>query len=313
MILARSEVPFWHPDAISLGPLDLHPFGILVAIGVVLGAHLMRVWGEKRGLEDRHIQGLVWYCVGFGFVGAHVFDVLAYQPGKLSEDPLLLFKLWQGISSFGGFIGGAFGFAVYVKRHKLPVGRYADAAMVAFVPGFTFGRMGCTVAHDHIGAPSDGFFLATDYPIEAIQKYGWNIEPGLHHNLGFYELLFMLVLCAILFAVSRWDNRPAGFMAMLIGTLYAPVRFVMEFLRVNPEADPRYLGLTFAQWMSVILFLFGVAVLVRMLTNRKPAAAAEAGSESADKAPKGSESGRDKAKAGKSGSARAGQSKRKKK
>ena len=62
------------------------------------------------------------FIPGFGFIGAHVFDVLAYQPGRLSEDPLLIFKLWQGISSYGGFIGGVFGFAVYIKKHHLPVG-----------------------------------------------------------------------------------------------------------------------------------------------------------------------------------------------
>jgi phosphatidylglycerol:prolipoprotein diacylglycerol transferase len=314
MTLASFEVPFWHPDAISIGPVDLHPFGILVAIGVVLGAHLMRVWGEKRGLEDRHIQGLVWYCVGFGFVGAHVFDVLAYQPGKLAEDPLLIVKLWQGISSYGGFIGGVLGFVIYVKKHDLPVGRYADASIVAFVPGFTFGRMGCSVAHDHIGAATDGFFLATNYPIEAIHKYGWNIQPGLHHNLGFYELLFMLVLCAILFVISRWKNRPDGFMAALMGTLYAPVRFVMEFFRVNPEADPRYVGLTFAQWMSIILFLVGVVVLARMVKNRNVTAVVAA----ADEAEKIDEAGSDKPKTGKSGSGKSrsgksGQNKRKKK
>ena len=36
----------------------------------------------------------------------------------------------------------------------------------------------------------------------------------------------------------------------LTGLFYAPVRFLLDFLRFNPEADPRYLGLTFAQWVS---------------------------------------------------------------
>ena len=279
MMLASLDIPFWHPDAISLGPLEIHPFGILVATGVLLGAHVMGRWADKNGLEQRHVQGLVWYCVGIGFVCAHVFDVLAYQPQNLADDPLLLFKLWQGISSYGGFLGGVIGYLIYIWRYKVPVAPYADACLIAFVPGFTFGRMGCTVAHDHIGAHTDNFFLATEYTPEVIRRYGFGsppggLQPGLHHNLGFYELLFMVVLCAVLFTADRWSNRPHGFLAALMGTLYAPVRFVMEIFRDNPDADPRYFGFTPAQWLSIVLFLVGVYVLIRLVRhgNRLPVA-----------------------------------------
>lgn len=272
MTFASYEIPFWHPDAISLGPLELHPFGILVATGVLLGVHIMRRWADRDGLEDRHVQGLVWYCVGIGFICAHVFDVLAYQPGKLADDPLLLFKLWQGISSYGGFLGGVIGYCLYVWRYKIPVGPYADACLIAFIPGFTFGRMGCTVAHDHIGAYTENFFLATEYTRETILRYGFGsppggLKPGLHHNLGFYELLFMLILCLVLFLADRWRKRPHGFLAALMGTLYAPVRFIMEFFRVNPDADPRYFGFTPAQWLSIVLFCAGVFVLIRLVRH----------------------------------------------
>lgn len=293
MILANFEIPFWYPSPISLGPMDLHPFGLLVATGVMFGAYMMGRFGDKYRLSQEHIQGLVWYCVGIGFIGAHVFDVLAYQPGKLSEDPLLLFKVWQGISSYGGFIGGVVGFVIYVWKYKIDTSLYADASLWAFIPGFMFGRMGCTVAHDHIGAHTEDFFLATEYTTEVIRRYGFGsppggLEPGLHHNLGFYELLFMIVLFATMLAVERWPRRsaerprarPDGFIAALMGTMYAPVRFIMEFLRDNPDADPRYVGLTFAQWMSFVLFLVGIYALVRLVKRPyvEPAVASEDGS-----------------------------------
>jgi len=278
-------MPFFKLGTIPLGPLKLQWFGILVATGVLFGAWLMRVWAEKRGLDDDHVRGLVGWTVVCGFIGAHLFDVLAYQPHKIADDPLLLIKVWQGISSYGGFIGGAAGFFFYTWRTKLPIGPYADAAIIAFVPGFTFGRMGCTVVHDHIGAASDGFFLATRYPEAFLRSHGFGtpgvpMETTLHHNLGFYELLYMLVLCALLFGLTRWKNRRHGILAAAMGAAYAPIRFFLEFLRVNPEADPRYFGLTFAQWMSLVVFAASAYLVVWLLRHGRragePAAEADA-------------------------------------
>lgn len=270
-----ADIPFLRPGSIDIGPLELQPFGILVALGVVLGAHLMRRWGETHDLDDDHIRSLVGWLVVCGFIGAHLFDVLAYQNDKLADDPILLLKIWAGISSYGGFIGGAFGFFYYVIRHKLPMGRYADVAIWGLTVAFTFGRLGCTLVHDHIGAYTEDFFLATNYTQEIITKYGFgNLEPGLHHNLGFYEFLYMLLLCGFMYGLSRWKSRPHGLLAAAVGTAYAPVRFFLDFLRVNRDADPRYFGLTFAQWMSLVLFAAGVYVIIRIL--QKPAILPEA-------------------------------------
>lgn len=261
-----SGLPFFTLSSFDLGPIELQPFGILVAIGVLFGSHLIHRRADRLGLNDDNVRSLIgWAAVG-GFIGAHVFDVLAYQFDAFLEDPLLLLKIWSGISSYGGFIGGTVGFLIYVRRHGLPIAPYADTIMWGLVPGFTFGRMGCTIVHDHIGAASDGFFLATNYPAEVAAKYG--IAPGLHHNLGFYELLYMLGLCGVLWLVDRKPHRH-GMLVAVIATLYAPVRFFLEFLRVNPAADPRYAGLTFAQWVSIVTTMIGLVWLVRLL--RMPA------------------------------------------
>lgn len=268
-------LPFWDPQELTFVlvdkipgtemPLALQPFGLLVAAGVLVGAHLMRRWGRARGLDDEHIRALVIRAVVVGFIGAHLFDVLFYQWDKLAQDPALLVRIWSGISSYGGVIGGVTGFLLYARSQKLDIWRYGDGAMVGFVPGFTFGRLGCTVVHDHIGAASDGFFLAVDYPPD----FAGGVA-GLHHNLGFYEFLYMLVLCGVLWGINRWKDRPDGFMVAAMATGYAPVRFFLEFLRVNPEADPRYVGLTFAQWVSMAMVVIGVLLMRRQLRGASP-------------------------------------------
>lgn len=259
------------------------PFGILVAIGVIIGAKLIYRRVERLGLDMDHARGLVAWSVVFGFVGAHVIDVLAYQMDDLKRDPLLLIKVWAGISSFGGFIGGTVGYLLYTMRRGMPVAVWGDTLMVGLVPGFTLGRLGCTIVHDHIGRLTD-FPLAMYYSEEVIRTHGYPIEPGLHHNLGLYEFVFCLALCGVLFLLVERKPRPPGTVIAVMAILYAPVRYLMDYLRIE-VTDPRYFGLTFAQWTSGLTLVIGVIILARIIVKRptleeavaKDVAAAKAG------------------------------------
>ncbi|WP_428264190.1 prolipoprotein diacylglyceryl transferase [Haliangium sp.] len=250
-------------------PVAIQPFGVLVALGVILGATLIYRRADKVGLSPDHARGIVVAVVVWGFIGAHVIDVLAYQPGELARDPLVLIKFWAGLSSFGGFIGGGLGGLVYLWRHKLPGRIYADTVAWGLLPGFTIGRLGCSIVHDHIGRATD-FPLAMNYTAQVVAEHRYPIEPGLHHNLGLYEFLYLVGVCLFIGLVFRTPRRP-GLMFATIVVCYAPVRFLMDYLRIE-SSDPRYAGLTFAQWVSVAIFVAGGVFLFRLL--RGPAAPA---------------------------------------
>ncbi len=106
--------------------LKIEPFGVLVALGVLYGTRLLDKYAAWHRGDEAHTRGLTWWLLISGFVGAHLFDVIAYQWDKLAEDPLLLLKITSGISSYGGFIGGSLGFATYVWWKRLPPRLWAD-------------------------------------------------------------------------------------------------------------------------------------------------------------------------------------------
>jgi phosphatidylglycerol:prolipoprotein diacylglycerol transferase len=295
------DVPVFH----VVGSLDIQVFGMLVATGVLVGAELCRRYSLRFGIDDDDLRKLTGWVVVTGFIGAHVFDVFAYQSDELSDNPLILVELWKGISSYGGFIGGSLGFAFYVWHRRFRPGLMADVIMCGLLPGFTIGRIGCSIVHDHIGRATD-FFLGFDYPQQAlwdrfcperVDKAGKVISGLAHpycpldqatdgglpdmgnhaamitraHNLGFYELLYLIPVCVIILGLAFGKKRrPAGLIAVLAGVLYAPVRFFFEYLRLN-KSDPRYLGLTFAQWASILAFGVATYTLVRLMKTGKPA------------------------------------------
>jgi len=277
-------LPFFELGSIDLG-IKLQWFGILVATGVLIGASIMRKYTERFGCDDEDLRGITAWVVVSGFLGAHILDVLAYQQDELAKDPLILLKIWKGISSYGGFVGGAIGWTLFVWWRRLDAALWSDIAIVGLLPAFTIGRIGCSVVHDHMGRATE-FFLGVDYPKHELAERGlleaYPQARGLAadaviriHNLGFYELLYLLPINAIILYLA-FGRKPtkAGMLAALTGLLYAPVRFILEFNRLN-ETDPRYFGFTFAQWMSIVAFVAAAWVLARTLRTGTPRPLAE--------------------------------------
>jgi phosphatidylglycerol---prolipoprotein diacylglyceryl transferase len=287
---ATTGLPYFQLGALDIG-LPIQAFGIIVASGLVIGAIPLRRYAEWHGVGDEHIRGLMTWVIVTGFIGAHVFDVVAYEWDRLDEVasatppgwwflpdgawpsnwPLIL-RLWDGISSYGGFVGGALGFAVYVWWKRLPPRLFADITIIGLLPAFSIGRIGCTVVSDHIGAAVDPdawyAFIAQDYPRRLNLAHLAEMYPGTSEyirawNLGLLEALYLLpVNILVLWLAFRPSKRQAaGFVTVLTGVLYAPVRFFLDFLRLE-DSDPRYLGMTFAQWCSIVAF--GVSIYVAM-------------------------------------------------
>jgi phosphatidylglycerol:prolipoprotein diacylglycerol transferase len=193
--------------------------------------------------------------VGIGVVGGHMFDAIFYYPERVLHDPLSLFRLWDGLSSFGGFLGAIIGSLLWKVRYRLRILPYVDIVCSAFPLSWVFGRTGCSIAHDHPGLRSDLWF-AVRYP------------SGGRLDLGLIEMLLTIPL-AVAFLVLRRRPRPWGFYAGASSIAYAPTRFALDFLRAEDVSspDPRYGGFTPAQWACFGLLVLGVMLLWRALAS----------------------------------------------
>jgi phosphatidylglycerol---prolipoprotein diacylglyceryl transferase len=273
-------LPFFSLPTLDL-VIPLQPFGIIVATGVLIGAEILRRYGYRHGVDDDDIRSLTIWVIVTGFIGAHVLDVLMYEQDRLDkEGPVLLLKLWDGISSYGGFVGGALGYFFWIWWKRMTPGLIADTTAVGLLPAFSIGRIGCTVVHDHVGRATTSP-LGVDYPRAELYNRGLldefesKAEIIRAHNLAMYELAYLIPVNIFILwlAFSRAKpgrQMPAGMIAVLTGLLYAPVRFFLEYWRLN-TSDPRYVGMTFAQWCSIVAFL-GAAYTLYLLKQKGAAA-----------------------------------------
>ena len=271
MMLPYFEQPVW-----QIGPVRVHAFGIALAMAVWVGIAIARRRFDRLGLDTAFGARLGgWMLVG-GMIGAHLFSVLFYFPQKLRDDPWLLLRIWEDISSFGGILGGIASALLFFAarasddQRRLRVA-YLDAAAFAFPAALAIGRLGCALAHDHPGRVTT-FPLSISLETQGAREYigGVYDAAGLalphaaaamgFHDLGLYELLYLTLVVVPLFLVWNRRARPAGFYLVALAALYAPVRFCLDMLRV---ADARYVGLTPAQWVAALTLTVLPLVAVR--------------------------------------------------
>lgn len=256
-------IPYFEQPVLQIGPFTIHAFGVLVAAAAWFSLTIVQRRFARAGLDPllgHRLGG--WMLLG-GIVGAHLFAVLLYFPLKLRSDPWLLLRVWEDISSFGGFLGGVAAALLFFATRARDVDShsrvaYLDAIAFVFPAGLAIGRLGCALAHDHPGTVTT-FPLAISLRTDAALAYiaGFYRAAGIalpdaarsmgFHDLGLYEFLFLSLVVVPLFVWWNRSRRPHGFYLVAFAALYLPVRFGFDMLRV---ADVRYLGLTPAQWAA---------------------------------------------------------------
>ncbi|MEY2570476.1 MAG: phosphatidylglycerol---prolipoprotein diacylglyceryl transferase [Acidimicrobiaceae bacterium] len=258
-------IPYETFPIIKLGPLELRTFGLMVGIGVLLGAYVAARYIERHtGVIRDDTYRLATRMVIAGVIGARItWDITHWSD---IGSPLDLIAVWKGGLQFsGGFIAAVIvGFPTFRTWTRAVRWSNLDGYALGLTIGLAFGRIGCTSVGEHFGSRSS-WLLAVRYDggstRENVLGPGKPLLPGMtFHNTAIYELLFLLVLFGGLLLLAR--RRPAP--GTLIGVFclyYGLARGASDFLRVNDETT---LGLTGAQWMCVVLIPVGILILTKV-------------------------------------------------
>lgn len=248
-------LPYIEQPVLDLGFRRIEAFPVLVGLAIVVQFQIVMRRGPRFGFDRRTTSALLAWAIGLGLVGAHVFDVIAYYPEKLRENPLELLRIWGGLSSFGGMLGGLAGIYVVMRRRGMgpaEMVRFVDCLIFALPFTLAVGRLGCALQHDHPGLASN-HWLAVDFP--GVPRF----------DLGLLEFFYVSIVAGI-FALLGRRRWPDGFYIGLFFALYGPVRFALDALRIT---EARYFGWTPGQYLAVMAALIGVAVLVGVMRRRE--------------------------------------------
>jgi phosphatidylglycerol:prolipoprotein diacylglycerol transferase len=236
-----------YPTFFRIGTFEITSFGVLVAIGALVGLWVFGRELARGGLPEDATNAAVAGVVG-GLIGAKLLWTIEHH----GEDQLLALLLSRGgMSWFGGFVGGiGLGLAV-IRLQRLPIVRVLAAAAPALAIGQAIGRIGCFLVGDDYGRP-------TDLPWGVAFPKGLPPTDVPVHPTQLYECAALVVLFVLLL---RWrregvpDAQVLGRYLLIAGV----IRFCIEFLRVNV----RVLGpFTVAGLASIGITAVGAIILL---------------------------------------------------
>jgi phosphatidylglycerol:prolipoprotein diacylglycerol transferase len=243
------------PVLFRLGSLEITSFGVMVALGALVGLWVFRRELIRSGLPDSALDAAIFGLLG-GLLGAKLLYVFEH----LNENSFFSLLLDRGgMSWFGGFVGGLFAGFLTIRRHRWPLVPVLAAATPALAIGQMLGRIGCFLVGDDYGHP-------TSLP------WGVSFPRGLPptdvpvHPTQLYEAAFLAVLAWVLI---RWRRRGLSDRTVLgrYFLLAGLFRFALEFLRVNT----RVLGpFTVAHLFALCVIALGCAILARPGIQQQP-------------------------------------------
>ena len=109
------------PIALSLGPIKIHWYGLMYLLAFAsawwLGRQRIRA-GRLPGTDANAFSDLLFYGMLGVVLGGRIGYMLFYSFGSLLENPLSLFKVWEGGMSFHGGLLGVMAAALWWTRKQ---------------------------------------------------------------------------------------------------------------------------------------------------------------------------------------------------
>lgn len=262
------------PVALDLGFFQLRWYSLAYLAGIFLGyAYMLKLLRQPGApMARRHADDLVFYASLGVIFGGRLGYVLFYRPGFYVENPLEIFKLWDGGMSFhGGVIGTSIAVIYLSWKEKLNWIRVHDYVVCVVPIGLFTGRLANFVNAELWGAPTNVPW-AVRFPevIAGIVALG----PPRHPSQLYEAALEGLVLFALL-AFLFWKTRARYQPGMLAGAFlffYGIFRFGVEFIREPDDhlrAFAEATGLHMGQWLCVPMILGGLYLIATAARRRQ--------------------------------------------
>ena len=260
------------------GPIAVRWYGLSYVAGFVVGFLLLNRWSKEGWfrIPAEEVQTLIFYAVIGVMLGGRLGFVLLYDFPQWREDPLLLFRVWQGgMASHGGMIGLALAVYLFARSRRVPFLHVMDALVCAGPIGIFFGRVANFINGELWGRVT-AVRWAVIFPQEAglyppqpgLREEALRLfEAGLLHPRHPSQLYAALAEGLLVFGLMLWLRRSTwtavdGRLSAIFLVAYAVGRIAVEFFRV-PEIA--YFGwLTQGQLLSLLMIIPAVIVWKRV-------------------------------------------------
>jgi len=268
------------PVLCKIGPITIHAYGLLAALGFFLGVLWTARSAGKAGFNAGAVSDLCFYLVLAAIIGSRLWFVFIHW-NHYVHHPLDILKVWQGgLVFYGGLVLAVPTAVIFTRRKKLPLWTTADLLAPGLALGQAVGRLGCLAAGCCYGRPSDLPWAVTFTDEQSLAP----LHQPLHPTQLYSSLSLFLIFGLLVFLQNR--KHFEGQVFWTYGLLHGLARTALETLR-GDFRGPGLIGpLTATQIVALSLALLSLFMLIRrgrrlwpgtaVFNDREPAKAGKA-------------------------------------
>lgn len=289
------------PIVFNIGPIPVHWYGLILGFGALVGLFLVIREGKRYGIPQEFFMDMLLLGFPSAIVGARIYYV-AFKWSEYKDNPLDVFKIWNGgIAIFGALIGAIICGIIYFRYKGYPFWRVIDICAPGLLAGQMIGRWGNFVNQEAYGGVVEESFLRDKLHLPDFIVNQMYINDGLteafRHPTFLYESLWSLLGIALLMVLRRQKFIRAGEIFLTYFTWYSIGRFFIEPLRTDSLAfngstgvealvnglwtpmtwlgfeqgylDPAYGNVRISQLLSLLIAVAAIAlIIIRRVTGQ---------------------------------------------
>lgn len=241
-----------YPELLKIGPLTIYSYGLMAAIGFLLGGYLLERELARVGRKKELAGTIIIAAIIGGIVGSKIYFLIE-NPSLVKEDFFGTVFSGAGLVWYGGLLGGLLAVTWWIRKKGLPFLLVGDLLAPLLLMGQGMGRIGCFLSGDGCYGPPSDVPWAMSFPngvVPTMEKV---------HPTPLYDATLLISLFLLLWSIRKKDFRP-GTLFGLFGMFMGMERFFTEFFRTHPR---EIFGLlTQAQFFSILLFICGLGLII---------------------------------------------------
>lgn len=256
-------------------------YGIIIAVGMLLGILLILYRGRKAGISEDMVLDVCIYSLLFGIIGARLYYV-AFAWDIYKNDLLQIFNLRQGgLAIYGGVLAGMAVCFVVCRRKKVAFLKITDIVIPGVLVGQILGRWGNFFNREVFGGYTDGLF-AMELPLNAVRSMEDITQEMLDHGRMVGDVMYVQVHptflyeslwnLALLFFLLWYTKRKKFDGELFLGYLffYGVGRFWIEGVRTD-QLKLWGTQLPVSQVLAVVMMVVSVVLYfsLRFCANRQ--------------------------------------------
>lgn len=253
-----------------LGPIPLRAYAICIMLGILLALWVTHRRYAARGGDTDMVWDAAIVAIPAGIIGGRLYHVITDADKYFCDtcNPANALNITAGgLGIWGAVALGAAGVALLFRWKKVPLAPFADAVAPAIILGQAVGRLGNWFNQEIYGRPTDlPWALDIYYRVDANGEFApltgrstGEVISSVHPTF-LYELLWNLLIFALLILIDRRFRLAPGALFALYVAGYTLGRFWIELMR--DDAATMILGQRVNTWVSAIVFLISVGVFV---------------------------------------------------